>query len=54
LILCPCHGSIYDPANHAAVRRGPSDRALPGIAIADGPNGTIIANGPFDGPIGPQ
>lgn len=54
LILCPCHGSIYDPANHAAVRRGPSDRALPGIAIADGPNGTVVANGPFAGPIGPQ
>jgi rieske iron-sulfur protein len=54
LILCPCHGSIYDPANHAAVRRGPSDRALPGILIADGPNGTVVANGPFDGPIGPQ
>jgi rieske iron-sulfur protein len=54
LILCPCHGSIYDPANHAAVRRGPSDRALPGIPIADGPNGTVLANGPFDGPIGPQ
>ncbi|HLZ26335.1 MAG TPA: ubiquinol-cytochrome c reductase iron-sulfur subunit [Chloroflexota bacterium] len=54
LILCPCHGSIYDPANHAVVRRGPSDRALPGIAIADGPNGTVLANGPFDGPIGPQ
>jgi rieske iron-sulfur protein len=54
LILCPCHGSIYDPANHAAVRRGPSDRALPGIPIADGPNGTVLANGPFDGPIGPR
>ncbi len=54
LILCPCHGSIHDPANHAAVRRGPSDRALPGIPIADGPNGTVIANGLFDGPIGPQ
>jgi Rieske Fe-S protein len=54
LILCPCHGSIYDPANHAAVRRGPSDRALPGIPVADGPNGTVIANGLFDGPIGPQ
>jgi rieske iron-sulfur protein len=54
LILCPCHGSIYDPANHAAVRRGPSDRALPGIPIADGPNGIVLANGAFDGPIGPQ
>jgi len=54
LILCPCHGSIYDPANHAAVRRGPSDRALPGLPIADGPNGTVVANGLFDGPIGPQ
>ena len=40
--------------NHAAVRRGPFDRALPGIPIADGPNGTVIANGLFDGPIGPQ
>ncbi len=54
LILCPCHGSIYDPANHAAVRRGPANRALPGLPIADGPNGTVTANGPFDGPIGPQ
>src|SRR5438105_10129548 len=54
LILCPCHGSIYDPANHAAVRRGPSDRALPGMALAAGPTGPIITNGPFDGPIGPQ
>ena len=54
LILCPCHGSIYDPANHAAVRRGPSDRALPGLPIADGQNGGVIANGLFDGPIGPQ
>jgi Rieske Fe-S protein len=54
LILCPCHGSIYDPSSGAAVRRGPSDRPLPGLAIADGPAGTVIANGPFDGPIGPQ
>ena len=54
LILCPCHGSIYDPANHASVRRGPSDRALPGIAIAEGPNGTVVAKGLFDGPIGPR
>jgi len=54
LILCPCHGSIYDPANHAAVRRGPSDRALPGLFIAEGPNGSVVVNGLFDGPIGPQ
>ena len=54
LILCPCHGSIYDPANHASVRHGPSDRALPRIPLADGPNGTVLANGSFDGPIGPQ
>jgi Rieske Fe-S protein len=53
-ILCPCHGSMYDPANHAVVRRGPSDRALPGLPIADGPNGAVIAAGVFDGPVGPQ
>ena len=54
LMLCPCHGSIYDPANHAAVRRGPSNRALPSLSIAGGPNGTVLVNGQFDGPIGPQ
>ncbi|MBV9173731.1 MAG: ubiquinol-cytochrome c reductase iron-sulfur subunit [Chloroflexi bacterium] len=54
LILCPCHGSMYDPASHAAVRRGPTDRALPELPIADGPNGTVVATGVFDGPIGPQ
>jgi rieske iron-sulfur protein len=54
LILCPCHGSLYDPANNAAVRRGPSDRALPRLPIADGPNGSIVVMGSFSGPIGPQ
>jgi Rieske Fe-S protein len=54
LILCPCHASLYDPAAGAAVRRGPADRALPGLPLADGPNGTVLAGGPFDGPIGPQ
>jgi Rieske Fe-S protein len=54
LIMCPCHGSIYEPANHAAVHRGPSDRALPGLPIADGPNGTLIVSALFDGPIGPH
>ena len=54
LILCPCHGSQYDPANGAAVRRGPADRALPGLPIADGPNGGVVVSGPFSGPIGPQ
>jgi len=54
LILCPCHGSIYDPANHAAVRRGPSSRALPGLLIADGPDGTVLVDSQFDGPVGPQ
>jgi rieske iron-sulfur protein len=54
LILCPCHGSIYDPSNHAAVRRGPSNRPLPGLQIVDGPDGTVVVNGQFDGPVGPQ
>jgi rieske iron-sulfur protein len=54
LIACPCHGSHFDPARKAAVQRGPAERPLPSLPIAAGPNGTVVANGPFSGAIGPQ
>jgi Rieske Fe-S protein len=54
LIACPCHGSRFDPTRHAAVAKGPADRALPSLPIAAGPDGTIVVTGPFTGPIGPQ
>lgn len=53
-IHCPCHGSIFNPADHAAVVRGPAVRPLPGLPVEVGPDGSVTATGTFDGPIGPQ
>lgn len=51
-IACPCHASQFDPTNKAAVVGGPAPRPLPGLPIQLQPDGTIVASGPVDGPIG--
>lgn len=33
LLECPCHGSVFDPANGAGVITGPAPRPLPEIAV---------------------
>jgi rieske iron-sulfur protein len=52
-IICPCHGSMYDPKDNAKVLRGPAGRALPGLPITLGANGAVAADGSFSGPVGP-
>jgi cytochrome b6-f complex iron-sulfur subunit len=32
-LACPCHGSVYDPANGAEVVAGPAPRPLPKIPV---------------------
>lgn len=32
-LVCPCHGSVFDPANGAKVETGPAPRPLPEIEI---------------------
>jgi Rieske Fe-S protein len=53
-IVCPCHGSVFDPANGAAVLNGPAGRPLPGLPITVEADGGVAAAGSFDGPVGPQ
>lgn len=32
-LACPCHGSVFDPANGAEVVAGPAPRPLPDIPV---------------------
>lgn len=32
-LVCPCHGSVFDPASGATVLNGPANRPLPKVAI---------------------
>jgi thiosulfate dehydrogenase [quinone] large subunit len=41
LLVCPCHGSVYDPAHGAAVLAGPAPSPLPSLKVAVDPEGNI-------------
>jgi thiosulfate dehydrogenase [quinone] large subunit len=42
LLICPCHGSTFDPSN-GDVLQGPAPTGLRKIEIAKGPNGDLYA-----------
>lgn len=51
-IICPCHGSQFDPARDAAVVRGPASRPLPALPLQISAGGQVLAASGFSGPIG--
>lgn len=53
-LLCPCHQSTFDLANHCEVIFGPASRALPQLPIAVDAEGYLIAQRDFDEPVGPS
>lgn len=52
-IICPCHGSQFDPAHDAQVVNGPANRPLPSLPLTISADGAVVAAGQFEGPIGP-
>jgi ubiquinol-cytochrome c reductase iron-sulfur subunit len=53
-LLCPCHQSTFDVANHANVVFGPATRPLPQLAISVDDEGYLVAQHDFVEPVGPS
>ena len=51
-VLCPCHQSTFDLADHAKVIFGPAARPLPQLPIAVDDEGYLVAQSDFNEPIG--
>jgi ubiquinol-cytochrome c reductase iron-sulfur subunit len=54
LLLCPCHQATFDVARAAVPVFGPAARALPQLPLRIGDDDTLVAAGPFSGPVGPD
>jgi ubiquinol-cytochrome c reductase iron-sulfur subunit len=52
-LLCPCHQSTFDLANHCKVIFGPAARPLPQLPITVDAEGYLIAQSDFLEPVGP-
>lgn len=53
-LLCPCHQSTFDVTRAAKVIFGPAARPLPQLAITVDDEGYLIAQAPFNEPVGPS
>jgi len=51
-LVCPCHAGKFDPLSGATVIGGPPPRPLPQLPIRLADDGTLVAGGDFEGPIG--
>jgi ubiquinol-cytochrome c reductase iron-sulfur subunit len=53
-LLCPCHQSQFDVANHCEVIFGPAARPLPQLPISVDDEGYLVAQSDFTEPVGPS
>jgi len=53
-LLCPCHQSQFDVANHCEVIFGPAARPLPQLPITIDEEGYLVAQSDFTEPVGPS
>jgi ubiquinol-cytochrome c reductase iron-sulfur subunit len=53
-LLCPCHQSTFDVTRAAKVIFGPAARPLPQLAITVDSEGYLVAQNPFNEPVGPS
>ena len=53
-LLCPCHQSTFDVTNDCEVIFGPAGRPLPQLKINVDSEGYLIAEQPFQEPVGPS
>jgi len=53
-LVCPCHYSTFDPAQHGKVLFGPAGRPLPELPLEVDGDGNLRAAGNFSGPVGPS
>ena len=53
LLVCPCHQSMFNVRNGAVPQFGPAPRPLPQLALMFNDDGFLVAQGPYDQPVGP-
>ena len=53
-LLCPCHQSTFDVTEDCKVIFGPAKRALPQLKITVDEEGYLVAEQPFQEPVGPS
>lgn len=53
-LLCPCHQSQFDVAEHCKVIFGPAARPLPQLPITVDDEGYLVAQSDFTEPVGPS
>jgi nitrite reductase/ring-hydroxylating ferredoxin subunit len=50
---CPCHHSVFDAADGGRIVSGPASKPLPELPLSVDADGYLVAEGDFDGPVGP-